>query len=472
MNDRPETPSPAAGPNPAAGARPGPTAGAAATDPAALGRIWRWLRVCLDLLVAVLLMFVALRGIATADSGHLSPATWLWLVIFAIVYAIGRMQPDDEPPWWPPAVIACFAGLAWTSPDGVWLAFPLFFLVLQAVVGWYAVAMVGVITALAIGIIAWHGGWSVGGVAGPILGAAVALMVGLGFRMLMREAATRAEAIDELLAARADIAEMSRRAGELDERARLAADIHDTVAQGLSSIQLLLHSAEASARVVGDDARTDAERSASAERTIGQIRMARDVAADNLRETRRIIAALQPGALSGADLPVALARVCAATPATADGSPALFSVDGDPCPLPAEVEAALVRIAQASIANVARHAHADRCAVTLTYQPDSVSLDVVDDGVGFDPAAAPPSGAVGIVGVRRRIATLGGTVSIESAPGSGCGVSVHVPLDDAHLPASAPSAADAVIADSADPESPVFPTDPDSPTDPESKEPQ
>src|SRR5690606_23156952 len=124
--------------------------------------------------------------------------------------AIGRMQPDDEPPWWPPAVIVCFAGLAWTSPDGVWLAFPLFFLVLQAAVGWYAVAMVGVITALAIGIIAWHGGWSVGGVAGPILGAAVALMVGLGFRRLMREATTRAEAIDELLAARADIAEMSR----------------------------------------------------------------------------------------------------------------------------------------------------------------------------------------------------------------------------------------------------------------------
>lgn len=435
MNDRPELPDSPARPAPAAGA------GTAATDPAALGRIWRWLRVCLDLLITVLLVFVALRGVATADAGHLSPATWLWLVAFAIVYAIGRMQPDDGPRWWLPAVIACFTGLAWTSPDGVWLAFPLFFLVLQAVAGWYAVALVGVLTALAIGTIAWHGGWSVGGVAGPVLGAAVALMVGLGFRMLLREATTRAEAIDELLAARADVAEMSRRAGELDERARLASDIHDTVAQGLSSIQLLLHSAEASARDHGDESRTPDDRAASAERTIGQIRMAREVAADNLRETRRIIAALQPGALTGADLPVALARICAATPATADGDPATFSVDGDPRPLPADVEAALVRIAQASIANVARHARADRCAVTLTYQPVSVSLDVVDDGVGFDPAAAPPSGAVGIAGVRRRMAALGGTVSIESAPGSGCGVSVHVPLDDAPpSPEPAPAA--------------------------------
>ena len=312
----------------------------------------------------------------------------------------------------------------------MWLAFPLFFLVLQAVAGWYAVALVGVLTALAIGTIAWHGGWSVGGVAGPVLGAAVALMVGLGFRMLLREATTRAEAIDALLAARADVAEMSRRAGELDERARLAADIHDTVAQGLSSIQLLLHSAEASARDHDDPARNAGDRAAAGARTLDHVRMARQVAADNLRETRRIIAALQPGALAGADLPVALARVCAATPATADGDPATFTVDGDPRPLPADVEAALVRIAQASIANVARHARADRCAVTLTYQPGSVSLDVVDDGIGFDPAADPPPGAVGIAGVRRRMDALGGQLVIESAPGSGCGVSVRVPLDD------------------------------------------
>ena len=422
MNDRPQLPAPAA--------RPAPAAGDAATDPAALGRIWRWLRVCLDLLIAVLLVFVAVRGIATADAGHLSPATWLWLVAFAIVYAIGRMQPDDGPRWWLPAVIACFTGLAWTSPDGVWLAFPLFFLVLQAVAGWYAVALVGVLTALAIGTIAWHGGWSVGGVAGPVLGAAVALMVGLGFRMLLREATTRAEAIDALLAARADVAEMSRRAGELDERARLAADIHDTVAQGLSSIQLLLHSAEASARDHDDPARNAGDRAAAGARTLDHVRMARQVAADNLRETRRIIAALQPGALAGADLPVALARVCAATPATAGGDPATFTVDGDARPLPADVEATLVRVAQASIANVARHARADRCAVTLTYQPGSVSLDVVDDGIGFDPAADPPPGAVGIAGVRRRMDALGGQLVIESAPGSGCGVSVRVPLDD------------------------------------------
>lgn len=405
---------------------------APAADPAALSAVWRWLGVSLDLLVVVLLVFAAVRGHseAQATGGHLAPAAWAWVAAFAVAYAMGRLRPESESPAWLAVIGACFAGVALTAPDGVYLAFPLFFLIMHLTRGWVAVVLVAATAAVAIGAIAVHGGWSVGGVVGPLLGAAIAVVVGTGFRMLMQEAATRAAAIDALLAARADVAEMSRRAGELDERARLAADIHDTVAQGLSSIQLLLHSAEASARDHDDPARNAGDRAAAGARTLDHVRMARQVAADNLRETRRIIAALQPGALAGADLPVALARVCAATPATAGGDPATFTVDGDARPLPADVEATLVRVAQASIANVARHARATRCTVTLTYQPDSVSLDVVDDGIGFDPAADPPPGAVGIAGVRRRMDALGGQLVIESAPGSGCGVSVRVPLDD------------------------------------------
>ncbi len=410
----------------------------------ALGTVWRWLGVSMDLMVVVLLIFAGLRG-ATADEGHPSPWAWIWMVAFAVVYAISRLRPDRARAAWLVPTIICFAGLAVTAPDGVYLAFPLFFLVMNVVVGPAAIALVAVVAAIAVGAIAVHGGWSVGGVVGPLLGAAVAVVVGMGFRMLLNEAESRAAAIDQLLAARADVAEMSRRAGELDERARLAADIHDTVAQGLSSIQLLLHSVEstlgADDRTAPDTAadRTDqdatngpnnAANAAATARALESVRMARRVAADNLGETRRIIAALQPGPLAGADLQVALARVCAATPATVDGSPTEFVVDGDARPLPADVEATFVRVAQASIANVARHARASRCTVTLTHQPDSVSLDIVDDGIGFDPAAAPPRGAVGIEGVRRRVAVLGGSVSIESAPGAGCGVSIRIPLDD------------------------------------------
>ncbi len=404
------------------------------TDPVALSRLWRVLRICLDLLIAVLWLFAVVRGDGWA--------TWAWAVGFAAVYAAGRFRSDELgpglPTWpWLAALSATFAGLAWNSADAAYLAFPLFFVVMHIAAGWAAVALVVALTLVAIAGIARHGDFGVGGIVGPILGAAVAIGIGLGFRLLMRDALARERAMAELVAARADVAAMSRRAGELDERARLAADIHDTVAQGLSSIQLLLHSVEST---------LDPD-----EPALERIRMARRVAADNLAETRRIIAALQPAPLSGADLPLALARTCAATPIDAEGTTANFTVDGDPRPLPDDIEAALLRMCQASVGNVVKHSRATRCNVTLTYQPDCVSLDIVDDGVGFDPTAAAPAGAVGIAGVRRRVEALGGSMTIESAPGAGCGVSVHVPLDDAHHPESA--VPDSATLDSTSPES-------------------
>lgn len=392
---------------------PAPATATAGTDPAALDRLWRVLRICLDLLIAVLWLFTVVRG----DDWR----TWGWAAAFALVYAAGRFRSDEYgpglPTWpWLAALSATFAGLAWATPDAAYLVFPLFFVIMHVAAGWAAIALALTLTVVSIAGIARHGEFGVGGVVGPVLGVTVAIGVGLGFRLLMREAQARERAIAELVAARADVAAMSRRAGELDERARLAADIHDTVAQGLSSIQLLLHSAE---RTIDP-----------AEPALEPIRMARRVAADNLAETRRIIAALQPAPLSGADLPLALARVCAATPVTADGATATFSVDGDPVPLPEDIETALLRVCQASVGNVGKHARATKCSVTLTYQPDAVTLDVVDDGVGFDPATPAAPGAMGIDGVRRRMAALGGDVTIESAPGAGCGVSARIPLPE------------------------------------------
>lgn len=446
------------------------------TDPAALDRLWRILRICLDVLMAGLWLFVVVR----ADG----PVVWAWAGVFAVVYAAGRFRADEYgpglPTWpWLAAVSLAFGGLAWATPDAAFLVFPLFFVVMHVATGWAAVALVVALTAGTMLGMAHHGVMGVGAVIGPVLGASVAIVVGVGFRLLLHEALQRERAITELVAARADVADMSRRAGELDERARLAADIHDTVAQGLSSIHLLLHSVE---RSLADDggAATDAGSSATDagggapdgtsgagaagkprpdHRAFESVRMARRVAADNLAETRRIIAALQPAPLAGADLPVALARVCAATPVTADGATPDFTVDGDPRPLPVDLDAALLRAAQASVGNVAKHAAATRCTVTLTYQPDAVILDVVDDGSGFDPDAAVPESAVGISGVRRRMAAFGGTVAIESAPGTGCGVSVHVPLPEAADPA-APTAP-------ADDTAPTSPTDTTAATDPE-----
>ncbi len=92
-----------------------------------------------------------------------------------------------------------------------------------------------------------------------------------------------------------------------------------------------------------------------------------------------------------------------------------------------------MRVTQSLVSNVVRHAHATRAQVTLTYLPDQVSVDVVDNGVGFDydaqvqRAVRRKSGAEGILGVRTRVAKLGGDVHVETAPGQGCGVSVMIP---------------------------------------------
>lgn len=395
-------------------------------SPYALNRIWQGLRIALDVLVAILLVIALVR--------NPSWPTVIWALGFSAVYIAGSIGPIGKARQshdhaqialtnpnagvlaWLGLLLGMWAGLAFTALDAAYLAFPLFFIVLHIASGWLATLLVVLTTLCAIFAIAVQSSWTFGGVLGPLLGGAVALTVGLGFRMLQREAVARALALEELSAARAESEALSRRAGELDERARLAADIHDTVAQGLSSIQLLLHSAEAK---IAEGHASDA---------LSTLQLARTVASDNLTETRRIIAALQPAVLDGANLDSALRKVCSSTPL---GDAVSFSVDGMPAALPSNVETTLVRIAQSTLANVVKHAQATRCGVTLTYQPDEVLLDIVDNGVGFDPAKPVSEGSIGIASARRRVASIGGELTIESAPGQGCGVSVRIPRTEA-----------------------------------------
>lgn len=127
-----------------------------------------------------------------------------------------------------------------------------------------------------------------------------------------------------------------------------------------------------------------------------------------------------------------LRELCAAE----DG--ARFRLEGEPRPVPGRVEGAVLRAAQGALANVRRHARASVVVVTLTYQPYVLALDVWDDGVGFDPAAAAGHahqggdghpGGDGLRLLRRRIAYLGGTATVESSPGGGgTVVSVCVPV--------------------------------------------
>ena len=108
-------------------------------------------------------------------------------------------------------------------------------------------------------------------------------------------------------------------------------------------------------------------------------------------------------------------------------------VDGDPLPLAPEVATALLRTARGALANAVEHADARRVRVTLTYQPESVSLDVRDDGRGFPSAttgagAGPDDRGHGLAGIRARVEALGGELVVESAPGSGTALAVALPL--------------------------------------------
>ncbi|HMM81759.1 MAG TPA: sensor histidine kinase [Terrimesophilobacter sp.] len=393
-----------------------PTIESAATP---LRPVFLGLRISLHLLVTALVAFVILRQILTP----LPHASWIIaLAIILFVSYVGgafltrsQVGPAARVVW---LALVSLEGVAlvYLTPDAAFLIFPLFFLQLHLLRARWAVPAIAVSTAITVTALAMHGGWSVGGVIGPVIGATVAVVIGLGYRALYRETRQRQQLIDELLATRELLAAREREAGVMDERSRLAREIHDTVAQGLSSIQLLLHAAERSGM--------DGE-------ALEQVTLARQTAASSLAETRNFIRELAPPALDGQSLVDAVSRLAAST--SRDGLDVNFRVSGSPRHLDMPLETTLLRIAQASLSNVTQHASATHAELTLTYLEDWISLDIVDDGRGFSPADIDRPGSFGLVSLRERVEKLGGTLAIESQPGSGTAIAVAFeasPLDE------------------------------------------
>ncbi|MFD6072502.1 sensor histidine kinase [Amycolatopsis lurida] len=373
-------------------------------------RVLTW---CLHLLLIALLTLAAARAVAdgSPDAGTIVAAA----VTCAAVYAAGPLLPRIRTSrraalWWLIAVGLVWLVLLVLTADGVWVAFPLYFLQLhllprrQGLVAVIATALAA-ITAFA----AHQGSFAPAAAIGPALGAAVAVAVVWGYQALYRENERRRNLIEELTATRADLAAAQHEAGVLAERERLAHEIHDTLAQGLSSIQLLLRAAE----------RTLPDTAGNAARYVEQ---ARQAATDNLAEARRFVVALSPPALDDTTLADALARLCATTTAR-HRITARFHLTGDPVPLPTAHEVVLLRIGQAALANTVRHADASTAEVTLSYDGDQVTLAVVDDGVGFDPDHS----GFGLTAMRTRAEALDGIFTVESSPGHGTTVSARLP---------------------------------------------
>ncbi|MER7914352.1 sensor histidine kinase [Streptomyces sp. NPDC096068] len=375
------------------------------------------LRLCLHLLMAGLLVLAAVR--AHSATGTVAAA------VTGAVYAAGSHLPAVRTSRRAAAVWLGVLGASWLAmlcltPEALWVAFPLYFLQLHLLPARWSLPAVALTAGAAILSYVGHGAALNPGVfIGPLLGAAVAVATVLGYQALYRESERRRRLIEELIATRAELAAAERHAGTLAERERLAREIHDTLAQGLSSIQLLLRAAE---RALPPDSPA-----------AGHIERARRAAQDDLAEARRFVRALAPPDLEHGSLAAALERLCEPGAEAGPYGPRVrFSVSGTPVELPTPYEVALLRIARSALANTVRHASASRAEITLSFMGASVTLDVVDDGEGFEPGAVRPSseGGFGLPAMRSRAESLGGTFTVESAPGQGTAVAVSLPLPD------------------------------------------
>jgi signal transduction histidine kinase len=226
---------------------------------------------------------------------------------------------------------------------------------------------------------------------------------------VVEESRERADLITRLEASQAEVARLSREAGTAAERERLAREIHDTLAQGFTSIVTL---AEAIESELDSDP-------AAARRHVG---LAARTARENLAEARTMVAALAPADLASGSLVDAVRRQ-ADRLGDETGVAVRCEVDGSLPALGMAGEVVLLRGAQEALNNVRRHAGASSVSVRLSTVDSSVRLSVRDDGVGFDPDAAT---GFGLRGMRSRAEQVGGRLSVRSGP-SGTELTLEVP---------------------------------------------
>jgi signal transduction histidine kinase len=236
------------------------------------------------------------------------------------------------------------------------------------------------------------------------------VLMGRWTERIMSQSTERAELIKELESSQAEVARLSREAGTAAERERLAREIHDTLAQGFTSIVTLTQAMES-------ELDTDP---AAARR---HLELAARTARENLAEARQMVAALSPSALAAGSLEDAVRRQAERL---SEESP--IAVTCEVAPLPAlgtATEVVFLRAAQEALTNVRKHAKASTVFVRLSVSDGLVRLSVTDDGVGFDPDG--PAAGFGLRGMRTRVAQVGGELKVHSGHSRGTTVELEVP---------------------------------------------
>ncbi|GLW92960.1 sensor histidine kinase [Actinokineospora globicatena] len=376
---------------------------------------WNW-----DLYFAVGFVFVTVVVLLSPASLPDRVASVVAMAAIALFYAVyGRRHAILREDRRHAAVFAAtatvlFLTAVWFVGNSTFLLFvmcPLIFMALPLPVAAPLVVLLNVVPPA----LSWarHGsmhGW-LDQLPTSFLGLSLSLLIGTYVHRVVAQSHERAALITELEASRARVAALSHEAGVAQERTRLAGEIHDTLAQGFTSIVTLVQAAES-----------------EVDRDSAKVRHALDLAArtarENLAEARALVAALRPSALDGATLTEAVQRLVDRLGAEA-GIEVAFHTEGDASGLPTGVEVVLLRAAQEAMANVRRHSGAASVTVDIRHTPSGVTLAVTDDGVGFDPAA--PADGYGLRGMRARAEQVAGTVSVHSAPGAGTTLTVEVP---------------------------------------------
>ncbi len=250
--------------------------------------------------------------------------------------------------------------------------------------------------------------------------AALAILMALWMRAIIGQSIQRRDLIKELEQSQSELAAAERRAGVLAERQRLAHEIHDTLAQGFTSIIMHLEAAD---QALPSDNETVAT----------HLDFARTMARDSLKQARRVVDNLRPASLEGHTLPEAIERT-AVRWSEQTGVGVQTTSTGEPLLLHPDVEVTLLRATQEGLNNIRKHASASQVDITLSYMGSVVILDVQDNGIGMNEErnrkTADTDGGFGLIAMRQRVAQFNGSVSLESDPGEGTTLVVEIPVGD------------------------------------------
>lgn len=351
-------------------------------------RILTFLRVSLHVLVAVLLL------VGVVSSGW-NPLAICMAVPFALLYMAGTVAYNEGKRFpraamytWLAAVLALWVVMALHAAEFVWLEFPLVILVSVVLPTWSGIAVAALLLAFTLSITAPGAG--IGGVVGPLLGTVLALLIYHSYRALRAEADHYKHLAYELQATHMELAAAEHASGVLEERARLSREVHDTIAQGLSSIVLLGRTLDKQITEPG------------AKQILDTIRA---TASDNLAEARRFVAV---NAGPAEPLPRRLEELARGAEGRQEALGQRLTVDLNVEDVPEPAAGVIERVVREGLSNIVRHAGATRAVVTVEKLGDVATVDVFDNGRGI----TGPEG-YGLRGLRARVAEVGGTLSVE-----------------------------------------------------------